>query len=112
MSWAHVEAALDPSNEATIFENPRLRHITQVYQALVEVGVPKASMAPNDLMPRPKRKQVDVPLTNKKHTKRVAKTSRVQEFRTDRPRRRTRVPGEYREVTLFFSSDSDGDYIP
>lgn len=112
MSWAYVEAALDPGNKAAIFEDPRLRHITQVYQALVDVGVPKPSMTSDDVVVCRKRKQIEVPLPNEKHTKKVAKTSSVQEFTMDRPRRQPRVPGQYREIPPLPSSDSDDDYIP
>lgn len=99
MSWAHVEAALDPSKKAVVSENSRLRHITQVYQALVDVGVPKIPMISHDLAVGPKRKQ-DVAL----HT-------------TERPRRHKRIPGQYREITSdilmpLAPSDDDDDYTP
>ena len=44
-----------------------LRHITQVYHTLVDFGVPRPSMASGDVFVCTKRKQVEVPLLNKKH---------------------------------------------
>ena len=92
MSWAHIEAVLDPSNKAAIFENARLRHITQVYQSLVDIGVPKAPVTSDDVVVPTKRKRSDLSSDNKSAKKLVIKTFTVQEL-TARPRRHER--GKY-----------------
>ena len=112
MSWAHVEAALYPSNKAAIFENPRLRYITQVHEALVDLGKPQAPMTSDDVLVGRKRREVD------EHPKKAKKTSNVPEFKSDRPKRHVRIPGEYfykipKDVPLpTATSDDDEDYEP
>ncbi|KAL8797050.1 MAG: hypothetical protein Q9195_000821 [Heterodermia aff. obscurata] len=58
----------------------------------------------------PKRKHVDMLSDSKQRAKKVAKTSTLQEFMTDRPRRQPHIPGIYRENPAFLSSDNDDDY--
>ena len=113
LSWAYVEAVLDPSSEAAIFNNTRLRHIAQVHKSLVDFGIPQSS---DNLLARTKRKQVDIPSIKKYPTK-VAKTSRAKKATMNRPKRSTRLLARYHEIPPdppmpLSQLEADDDYIP